>query len=44
MIVKIILWIILFGLLTFCVGFMNLVMDVREDKRIDRELRRKKQE
>lgn len=26
--------------LLFCIGFLNLVFDIREDNRIDRQLRR----
>lgn len=34
----------LFGWLTFCIGFMNLVFDCREDNRIDRRLRKEEKQ
>lgn len=39
-VVKSILWIALFGLLYANIGFWSLVKDVREDNKIDREIRR----
>lgn len=37
---EIITWVALFGLCFAMVAFMNLILDVREDNRLDRALRR----
>ena len=36
--------VILLGSLTFVIGFLNLVFDVREDNRIDRKLRKEQKQ
>lgn len=33
-------WLLIGGLMIFVLGFFNVVFDVREDNRIDRQLRR----
>lgn len=43
-IIKIILWIALFGLLYANAGFWSLVLDVRENNRIDREIKREEKQ
>ena len=41
-IIKVVLWILLFILFELLIGFMNLVFDIREDKRIERQLKKGK--
>lgn len=42
-ILKIILWTLLIGLIYINVGFWSLVLDIREDKRLDREIKKEKE-
>lgn len=43
-IVKGILWMALFGLLYANAGFWSLVLDVRENNRLDREIKREEKQ